>query len=108
MQDVDDVLPQRDLSDEQKTKLEMITEGCKNVLKDLEDLLDRCQELDSNIGGFGKRSRRVWKRLRWDQKAIDGLRSRIASNVLLLNTFLGQISKSVIFLSIFITLLIIR
>ena len=94
LREVNDVLPQRDLSDQQKANLEEISQGCKEVLKDLEDMLDRYQELDSKMSGPGKRSRRVWKRLRWDQKAIDRLRSQIVSNILILDTFQGAIDRS--------------
>ena len=95
LRDIDDVLPQRDLSDQLKEKLEEIVRCCRDVLKELEDVLDRYQELDHNVSGLGKRSRRVWKRFRWDQGAIDGLRSRITLNISLFNTFLEQISRLV-------------
>jgi peptidoglycan hydrolase CwlO-like protein len=93
LRDVDDVLPQRDLTDQQKTELGEIVEGCRSVLKELEDTLDKYQELDSNIKGLGGRSRRVWKRLKWDQKDIDSFRNRITSNIALLNAFLGRITR---------------
>lgn len=97
LRDIDDVLPQRDLTPQQRTEVEDITRGCRDVLEELEVTLDKYQELDPNFSGPGGRSRRVWKRLRWDQKAIDGFRSRITSNVLLFNTFLERISRSVTF-----------
>jgi hypothetical protein len=93
LRDIDDILPQRDLADRQKTELGEIAQGCRDILKELEDTLDRYQELDLSIKGFGGRSRRVWKRFRWDQKDIDRFRNRINSNVLLFNTFPGRITK---------------
>jgi hypothetical protein len=93
LQDIDDVLPQRDLTDEQKTELDEIAQGCRSVLKELEDTLDKYQELDPNTKGFGGRSRRVWKRLKWDQKNIDGFRNRITLNITLFNAFLGRITR---------------
>lgn len=93
LRDIDDILPQRDLADRQKTELGEIAQGCRDVLKELENTLDRYQELDLSIKGFDGRSRRVWKRFRWNQKDIDRFRNRINSNVLLFNTFLGRITK---------------
>jgi hypothetical protein len=92
LQDVEVVVPQRDLTSQQKTELEGIVQRCGNVLGELEHTLDKYQELDSSAKSFGKRSRRVWKRLTWDQKDIDAFRSRITTNVMIFNTFLGQLT----------------
>jgi peptidoglycan hydrolase CwlO-like protein len=92
LQDVEIVLPERELADAQQTQLDEITQGCRNVLEELEKTLDRYHEIDSSGKSFGEKSRRVWKRLKWDQKEIDGLRSRITSNTMLFNTFLGRLS----------------
>jgi hypothetical protein len=78
-----------------------LIQSCQEVFKELEETLDKYQELDPNTKGFAGRSRRVWKKLRWDQKDIDGFRSRITSNVLLLNTLLGCLSRSAPFFSFY-------
>lgn len=39
------------------------------------------------------KAKRVWKRLNWEPEDIRELRDRITSNVLLLSTFLGGISR---------------
>ncbi|RMZ91406.1 hypothetical protein DV736_g1357, partial [Chaetothyriales sp. CBS 134916] len=88
LRDIEDLLDQRDLSDQQKTELSEIVQGCRGVLEDLEKILDKYQELDPTTKGFTGRSRRVWKRLRWDQSDIDGFRSRVTSNISMLNVFL--------------------
>ena len=99
LRDIDDVLPQRDLPKQQKIEFGEIIRSCQEVFKELEVMLDKYQELDPNTKGFTGRSRRVWKKLKWDQKDIDGFRSRITSNVLLLNTFLDRINRSATFLT---------
>jgi hypothetical protein len=101
LRDIDDVLPHRDLPEQQKTEFGKIVQSCQAVFKELEETLDKYQELDPNTKGFAGRSRRVWKKLRWDQKDIDWFRSRITSNILLFNTFLGRISRSATFLSFY-------
>jgi hypothetical protein len=93
LRDVDDVLPHRELTSQQNTELDDITGGCRNVLEELEKTLDGYQELDSTPKTLGGRSRRVWKRLRWDPKDIDEFRSRITSNIVLFNAFLGRVSR---------------
>jgi hypothetical protein len=95
LRDIDDILPQRDLPDQLRTEFGEIIKGCQEVLRELEKALDQYQKLDPNTRGFAGRSRRVWNRLRWDQKTIDRFRNRVTSNVLLLSIFLGRISKSV-------------
>ena len=92
LQDVEVVVPQRDLTSQQKTELEEIVQRCGNVLEELGKTLDKYQELDSSSKSLGGKSRRVWKRLTWDQEEIDRARSRITSNVMLLNTLLGQLT----------------
>lgn len=93
LQDVEVVVPKRELTSEQKTELAGIAQGCRNVLKEIERTLDGYQELDSSGKSFGGKSRRVWKRFKWDQKDIDQFQSRITTNTTLLNTFLGRITR---------------
>jgi hypothetical protein len=93
LRDTGKLLPKRELTRQQETELSGISERCCNILEELDKTLDRYQELDSRSNSFGGKSRRVWKRLTWDPKDIDGFRSRITSNVLLLNTFLGQLAR---------------
>jgi hypothetical protein len=93
LQDVEVVLSEPDLSTQQKTELREIANGCYNVLKKLEETIDKYGELKSGSGGVGKRVKRVWKRLKWEPEDIKELRSRIVANIILLNTFQGRISR---------------
>lgn len=91
LRDVDDILSQRDLTDQQKQSLEEIAQGCCNVLEQLNKTLDKYQELDSSAKGISGKSRKVWKRLQWDQKDINQFRSQITLNISAFGAFLGQI-----------------
>jgi hypothetical protein len=93
LRDIDDVLPQRDLNGQQKTDLDEIAQRCQAVLKELEETLDKYQELDPSAKRLGGKSRRVWKRLKWDPKDMDGFRSRITSNIMLFDAYLGRINR---------------
>ena len=93
LRDVDDVQSQQELTGQQKQSLDEIAQGCHNVLDRLDKTLDKYQELDSSVNGISGKSRRVWKRFQWDQKDIDGLRSRIILNISAFDMFLGRITK---------------
>ena len=93
LRDVDDVLPERDISSEQKKNLEEIARGCHDVLDQLRKRLEKNQGLDSKAKGMSGRSRRMWKRFQWDQAEIYQFRNRIGFNITAFNTFLGQITR---------------
>jgi peptidoglycan hydrolase CwlO-like protein len=93
LRDVDDVQSQRDLTSQQKQTLNETAQGCRNILEQLNKTLDKYQELDSSAKGISGKSRKVWKRLQWDQKDIDQFRSRITLNISAFGTFLGQITR---------------
>jgi uncharacterized protein YoxC len=92
LRDIDDVLSQRDLAGQQKQSLDDIAQGCHNVLKELNKTLDKYQDLGSSAKGISSKSRKVWKRLQWDQKDIDQFRSRITLNISAFGIFLEQIT----------------
>ena len=70
-----------------------IADGCRNVLDELEKLLDKYRELDSCPESVGKRVKKVWKRLKWEPEDIQELRNRISSNITLLNAFNGRLTR---------------
>jgi hypothetical protein len=93
LRDIDDLLPERELTSQQQTELYDIAKGCRNVLKTLDETLEKYHELDSNPKAFGRKARRVWKRLKWEPEDIKELRSRIIANITLLNAFQGILAR---------------
>ena len=98
VEDVKVVLSQRNLTSDQRKELADIFVGCKNVLNTLRKTLDKYQELDSDPmcsgpKSFGFKLRRGWKRLRFEPEDVQELRSRITSNISLLNAFNGQLAR---------------
>jgi hypothetical protein len=81
------------LTSQQQTELQDIAEGCRNVLIKLKETLEKYQELDSNPKTFGRKTQKVWKRLKWEPEDIKELRSRIISNITLLNAFHGRLAR---------------
>ena len=73
--------------------MEDIDKGCRNVLDELQRILDKNSELSSESGSVGKRIKRVWKRLNWKPEDIDELRSRIRTNIGFLTAFDGRLTR---------------
>lgn len=91
------VLPQRDLTSEQKEKFDNIIEGCQNVLTPLREILEKYQKLDSNLKsrdhrGLQFKIQKGWEKLTWKRGDVTDLRNRINSNVLSLNAFYGGLT----------------
>ncbi|KAA8573430.1 hypothetical protein EYC84_005016 [Monilinia fructicola] len=76
-----------DLNAKQKNELKEIIDGCRDVLKDLQQMLSKYGKLGSDPRGLGEKMKILWKRVRWDQKDINELRSRITTNVAFLDLF---------------------
>jgi hypothetical protein len=98
LEDVKVVLSKRHLTSEQRKELVDIFVGCYNVLNALDNVLNKYQELGSDPKGCDPKSlsfkiQRGWKRLRWEPEDVKEIRSRITSNISLLNIFSGQLNK---------------
>jgi Cdc6-like AAA superfamily ATPase len=87
LQDADIAFPNQELSADQKRDLEDIDKGCRNLLDELQRIIDTNSELITGSGGVSSRITRVWKRLNWKPEDIDQLRSHISTNIGLLNAF---------------------
>ena len=92
LDDINIVLPQRDLDNEQKKQFSSIIEGCHNVFNTLRDMLKRYQEFGSDpkscdLESLRNKIQRGWKRLKWKPEAVGRLRSRISSNISLFLAF---------------------
>ena len=68
------------LSAAQQSRLEIVGDGCRAVLEDLQSIIDKYNSL-------GTKTKRTWDRLRWGSKDIAELRSRLISNTVMLTTF---------------------
>lgn len=85
------VLSEDQLTTKHEKRLHDIVEGCRNVLDRLEKTLQKYHELSSEAGK--KRYKKVWKRLIWEPEEIHELRSRISSNIALLNVFNSGVTR---------------
>ncbi|KAJ5899947.1 hypothetical protein N7495_004691 [Penicillium taxi] len=81
------------LSNKQRAELQEIADGCQNFLTEIEKTIESYMELKLNQGVGKNAVKRVWKRLKWELDEIHSLRSRLSSNIILLNAFNGHITQ---------------
>ncbi|PVH70410.1 ankyrin [Cadophora sp. DSE1049] len=74
-------------------ELKQIANSYGNILDQLEHILDEYNELKSGYGSVNKRAKRMWKRLKWEPEDIKQLRSRISTNISLLNAFTSRLTR---------------
>jgi hypothetical protein len=87
LQDIEVVLPGRELTDQQKAELHDIADGCRNLLRDLEKQLVKYEQVGVAPDRISNKARRVWKRLNWEPEDIREFRSRMIANIALLSAF---------------------
>jgi hypothetical protein len=81
LKEVEETVSECQLSQSQTERLRTITQGCNNVLHDLQALVDRYESL-------GSQSKRTWDRIRWGSEDITQLRARLGSHNGMLGTFI--------------------
>lgn len=77
-----------DLSASKEEDLRQLINGCKSVLQELEELLQRYQSL-------GTQSRRTWDRIRWVKEPVEDIRQRLRSSTASLTCFNTSLTKYV-------------
>ena len=77
-----------DLSASKGEDLKQLINGCKSVLQELEELLQRYKSL-------GTQSKRTWDRLRWSKRPIKDIRQRLISSTASLTSFNTSLTKYV-------------
>jgi hypothetical protein len=93
LEDIEVILPGRELTDQQKVELHDIADGCRNVLKELEKTLVKYEQVGvASSDRISIRAKRVWKKLNWDLEDIKEFRSRIIANTALLSAFQGKLA----------------
>ena len=95
LRDLDDMISDQSLTQKHVVDMQDNLHACKNLLNDLDVTLDEYQILDkSGPTTLSAKSRRIWKRLKWEPADIAELRARLASHISLLNALLGTIAIS--------------
>jgi hypothetical protein len=81
LMEVEENLSAQTLSSTRQARLKTIEDGCRNVLEELQSLVNKYESL-------GTQSKRTWDRMKWHHNDIAELRSRLSSNALLLTAFI--------------------
>ena len=76
------------LSPSRDARLTILVDGCKEVLTELESLLN-------NYESLGTQAQRSWDRMRWGFEELADVRSKIISNTTLLTAFNSSLAKYV-------------
>lgn len=81
LRQAEESLSKTSLSDSRLAGLTTVIIGCRDVLGDLEALVEKYRRL-------GGKTQRVWDRVGWHTEDIAELRLRLVSNIRLLNAFI--------------------
>jgi hypothetical protein len=74
LKEIEEIPSRQSLSESNKASLATITNGCRNILQDLQTLVWKYESL-------GLKSKDTWDRLRWGSNDIAVLRARLAPNL---------------------------
>ncbi|CAL5866963.1 uncharacterized protein PFLUO_LOCUS1175 [Penicillium psychrofluorescens] len=89
-----DGLDEKEFGDQEKEGVNKVIQGCDNVLQELDSKLSRLHIVaNDSTSDWKGRVRQSWERIRWDQAEINNFRSRIVSNISLLNLIIGNTSQ---------------
>lgn len=80
LKETEELLSQQGLTAEQGGKLTTCRQGCDEVLKDLDGLLDKYENM-------GTKAQRAIKRVGFGMQDMDAIRLRLISNVSMLDAF---------------------
>ncbi|KAK2804620.1 hypothetical protein FQN51_001821 [Onygenales sp. PD_10] len=99
LEDIQSVLPTRALTQKQKENLSSVTEGCISVLEALKSKLGQYHAIDPDIQNGKSQSfvlqiQKAWKRIKWDPKDVEDLRSRVVFSMLSIQDGVEQIHQS--------------
>jgi hypothetical protein len=81
LKEIEENLSAQTLTPTRQARLKTIGDGCRDVLEELQNLVDKYESL-------GTQSKRTWDRMKWASTNIAELRSRLTSNTLLLTAFI--------------------
>ena len=94
LRDLEDLIPERTITDQQSTHLKETLQGCKETLTALDQVLDKYHDLAPTAGhtSLAQKSRRLWKRLTFEPEDVSNLRSSLTSKIGLFAAFIGSLA----------------
>ncbi|KAF6222250.1 hypothetical protein HO133_001336 [Letharia lupina] len=83
------------LSGKQKSDLSSLMEGTQSLLEEIAVVLEKYESLGKESSTIGAKAEKALKKIRWDQDAIRGFRSRVISNTTLLDAYNSSLTREV-------------
>lgn len=74
VQDVEIDISNRELDDQQQKELHNVAESCRDVLSELENIVDNYRDLGTVANTKRSLAKHTWKRLKWEPSEIQDLR----------------------------------
>jgi hypothetical protein len=101
LRESESVLSGQELADWEKDALQGLLQGCHDILLKVGQVVDENSSLKSTTPdqSIRDKSRRAWKRMNWDPKDIQDLRSRITLNIGFLSAFNGSLNRCVSYIA---------
>lgn len=84
LKEVEETLLDHPIPPSKEAGLATVTDGCKDVLQNLQSLVIKYESLGSN-------TKSTWDRMRWHSDDIAELRARLTSNIVLLTAYIRYI-----------------
>ncbi|KAF2638450.1 hypothetical protein P280DRAFT_482310 [Massarina eburnea CBS 473.64] len=98
IEEINDVLPHRELTPQQETNLAEQRKRCEEVLKTMKEKLDSNSLLSSSATNQKSEKLRVaWQKLCWDQKDVQELHDRLHLSIDGPNLFLQNLTSDKVF-----------
>ncbi|KAI9798941.1 MAG: hypothetical protein M1833_004294 [Piccolia ochrophora] len=82
-----------ELDENEKKELGLLTQGSRDILQELSTLLESNRVLEATGKDAKTALQRGWKKFRWDEKQLQGLRSRLTLNNSLLTLFCDRLAN---------------
>lgn len=93
LDDVAQTVPGRELSEREARTLSSLAQGCRDILTDMNTMLQKYEDLGKSSSGLRARTHKTWNKMRWDPDEMNELRSRLTSNTVSLDAFNSSLAR---------------
>lgn len=78
------------VSAQQFDQAKTVIENCRTLLEEIRSSVEKAAGVSEHDESTASKVKRLWQRVKWDGKVIEDFRSRISSNVSMLNSIISQ------------------
>ena len=88
-------------TDKQANDLSTLVTGCRGVLEDAERYIRKNESLGIESPTVSSKTRKAWRKLKWDPATVNELRDRMVATATYLNTFNASLARYVLIAKLF-------